>query len=56
MVFPTPTVELADEAVIFLAAVARVGFAFSTIFVKIPAAPPAIVGPTGFKGDIGLAR
>ncbi len=54
---PAPAVELADdEAVVFLAAVARVDLAFSTIFVRIPAAPPAIVGPTGFSGDMGLAR
>jgi hypothetical protein len=55
--FPAPAVELADdEAVVFLAAVARVDLAFSTMFVRIPAAPPAIVGPTGFSGDTGLAR
>jgi hypothetical protein len=54
---PAPAVELADdEAVVFPAAVARVDFAFSTIFVKMPAAPPVTGGPMGFKGDTGLAR
>jgi hypothetical protein len=52
---PVAAAELPDdEAVTFLAAVARVDLAFSTIFVKMPAAPPG--GPMGFKGDICLAR
>ena len=54
---PLAAVELADEeAVTFRDAVARVDFAFSTMFVRILAAPPAVVGTIGFSGEMGLAR
>jgi hypothetical protein len=42
-----------EVAVTFLVAVARADFAFSTILVRIPAAPPAGIG---FVGDAGRAR
>jgi hypothetical protein len=54
---PVAAVELADEeAVTFRDAVARVDFAFSTMFVRILTAPPAVVGTIGFSGEMGLAR
>lgn len=54
---PVAAVELADEeAVTFRDAVARVDFAFSTMFVRILAVPPAVVGTISFSGETGLAR
>jgi len=50
---PTPVV-FAGSAGFRVAA--RVDLAFSTMLVSIPAAPPAGVGATGLKGDIGRAR
>jgi hypothetical protein len=53
---PAPVV-LAGSAAFRVAAAPRVDFAFSTMFVRIPAAaPPAGVGATGFNGDTGRAR
>jgi hypothetical protein len=40
----------------FRVAVPRVAFAFSTIFVRIPAAPPDGTGAVGLSGDTGRAR
>lgn len=40
----------------FRDAAARVVFAFSTIVVRMPAAPPAGAGGEGFKGLTGRAR
>lgn len=51
---PTPVVFAGSAG--FRVAAARVDLAFSTMLVRIPAAPPAGVGATGFKGDIGRAR
>jgi hypothetical protein len=40
----------------FRVAVPRVALAFSTMFVRIPAAPPDGTGAVGFSGDTGRAR
>ncbi len=57
--FPRPAPVLVFVLVLvsvpFRVPTARVVFAFSTIFVRIPAAPPAGVGATGFKGETGRA-
>jgi len=44
------------SAVTFLVAPARVDFAFSTMFVNIPAAPPVGTGADGLSGETGRAR
>jgi hypothetical protein len=41
--------------VAFRVAAPRVVFDFSTIFVRIPAAPPTGVGATGLRGEMGRA-
>jgi hypothetical protein len=52
---PPVPIELAEEeAVTFRAAVVRVAFARSTMFVRILLAPPAKAGGCGFRGDTGL--
>lgn len=56
---PTPVVLAAGffSPVTFRAAApARVAFAFSTMFVRIPAAPPWGVGAVGLSGEMGRAR
>lgn len=54
---PTPADELPDDdAVTVRAAAPRVAFAFSTIFVKMLAAPPPVLGAVGFKGETGRDR
>ena len=49
-------VVVVEVVVTFLVAVARADFAFSTILVRIPAAPPAGIGGIAFIGDTGRAR
>lgn len=52
---PAPVAGLAASA--FRApAPARVDFAFSTMLVRMPAAPPAGVGAVGLRGEMGRAR
>ena len=53
VLLPLPTAV--DASVAFLAAAPLV-FAFSTIFVKIPAAPPVGTGADGLRGETGRAK
>lgn len=53
VLFPRPAPVVVSVA--FRVAAPRVVFAFSTIFVRIPAAPPTIVGATGLRGETGRA-
>lgn len=54
---PTPADELPlDDAVTVRVPAPRVAFAFSTMCVKIPAAPPAVIGAVGFRGETGRER
>lgn len=56
LVLPAAEVAAVEVGMAFLAPVARVDFAFSTILVSMPAAPPADIGGTAFIGDAGRAR
>ena len=57
VLLPRPAPVVLAGSVGFRAAVPpRVDLAFSTMFVRIPAAPSAGVGATGFNGDTGRAR
>ena len=60
VLFPRPApvllLVLVLVSVPFRVAAPRVVFAFSTIFVRMLAAPPAGVGATGLSGEIGRAR
>jgi hypothetical protein len=57
VLFPLPIAPIALVLVAFRAAVAlRPDFAFSTMPVRIPAAPPAGAGGEGFRGETGRAR
>lgn len=57
LLLPVPVVVGATvEAITLREVLARVAFAFSNTFVKVPAAPPAGAGTPGFSGDIGRAR
>ncbi len=57
VLFPRPApVPVLASVTFFVAAAPRVDFAFSTIFVRIPAAPPAGAGAVGFNGDTGRAK
>lgn len=53
VLFPLPAPV--EVSVAFLVAAARVAFVFSTILVRIPAAPPTIVGAAGLRGETGRA-
>lgn len=46
----------AEVSVAFLVAAAPLVFAFSTMLVRIPAAPPTGSGTPGFNGEVGRAR
>lgn len=52
---PTLVFVLVLVSVPFRVPAPRVVFAFSTMFVRMDAAPPAGVGATGLRGDIGRA-
>jgi hypothetical protein len=57
VLFPRPApVAVLASVTFFVAAAPLVDFAFSTIFVRIPAAPPTGAGAVGFNGDTGRAR
>jgi hypothetical protein len=60
VLFPRPApalvVVLVLVSVPFRTAAPRAVFVFSTMFVRIDAAPPVGVGATGFRGDMGRAR
>lgn len=51
---PTPVVLAGSGA--FRVAAPRDDFAFSTMFVRIPAAPPGGTGAVGLRGDTGRAK
>jgi hypothetical protein len=51
---PLPAAE--EVSVAFLVAAAPLVFAFSTIPVRMPAAPPTGSSTPGFNGDVGRAR
>lgn len=53
---PRPAPAVLVSAVTFRVTVALVVFAFSTILVSNPAAPPGGTGADGFKGEAGRAR
>ena len=53
---PTPAVVVVSCVAFLVVAAERVDFAFSTIFVSIPAAPPDGTGAVGFSGETGRAR
>ena len=53
---PAPTAAVEADSVGFRAPVVREDLALSTMFVRIPAAPPAGTGAAGFSGDTGRAK
>lgn len=52
---PAPPVVALCSVTLRVAAAPRVVFAFSTMFVRILAAPPAGTGAVGLRGDMGRA-
>jgi len=56
VLFPLPTPAAVVTSVAFLVAAPRVALAFSTMFVRMLAAPPVTTGAVALRGEIGRAR
>jgi len=56
VLFALPTPAAVVTSVAFLVAAPRVALAFSTMFVRMLAAPPDTTGAVAFRGEIGRAR